>query len=704
MSSGFQQLRNLDHSVSTFLRWANKSGVNSYNEDLCINCWIIFHNWCRRDNWTNPRVSVSAAASHHSIEALEASMKGGCPICKLLYQSLSSELLHTLDNTQQKERSKVYICPITADGLYQVELTFPFSELTGIGDVAQILLHECDAQAYLSDLDPSEEPHEVALETDSEECWALAAQWLKKCCSEHQGCAKEYTDRVLPRRLIDVGSKDEEIRLVETAELLTSIQYLTLSHCWGGLKFKNLTTTNYASLLKCISVKDGFLTKTFREAIHAVRRLGFRYIWIDSLCIIQDSLDDWKEQSSVMGRIYGGSVLNLAAMAAVDGNGGCFFTRDAKPVARHKVWFWAGGTEDNALWHRAWVYQETVLAPRTLYFARSQLLWACRDLGACEAFPLSVGSCYGRNAKILASMADRHLYSCWGEVISSYSHRQLSFGKDKLIALSGISRIFAAHFKASYIAGLWKEDIAKHLLWYTMGNLQQRPEEYQAPSWSWAALQSAASYALAEYEVVTSDLLVIEDVSVQLSTSDEYGQVSDGFLRITCRAPIRGLALYPKAPIYAADEPNWFTVDVGSEKFPLLLYPDTADIRLEEEYFYLPVIETKQSRLRTAVERSAEILMSKAMDNMFGDLQMHGIILRCISCGKFARVGYFEIWGRNWYGSVEEKFKALWMKPRDNSIWNRERSRNVEQDDVRDLGNPTARDKQGCAFYNITIV
>jgi hypothetical protein len=578
------------------------------------------------------------------------------------------------------------------------------------------------AQAYLSDLDPSEEPHEVALKTDSEECWALAAQWLKKCCSEHQGCAKEYTDRLLPSRLIDVGSKDEEIRLVETAELLTSIQYLTLSHCWGGLKFKNLTTANYASLLKCIPVKDGFLTKTFQDAVHAVRRLGFRYIWIDSLCIIQDSLGDWEEQSSVMGRIYGGSVLNLAAMAAVDGNGGCFFTRDAKPVARHKVWvrtmafrgryklwncdgvhFWAGATDDNALWHRAWIYQETILAPRTLYFGRSQLLWACRDLGACEAFPLSVGSCYGRNAKILASMADRDLYSCWNEVISSYSHRQLSFGKDKLIALSGISRIVAAHFKASYIAGLWKEDIAKHLLWHTFGNLQPRPEDYQAPSWSWAAIQSGAEYALTDFDVVASVLLVVEDVSVHLSTSDEYGQVGDGFLRITCRAPIRGLALYPTAPIYGEGELNWFTVDFGSEKFPLLLYPDTADIRLEEEYFYLPVIETKPSPAIT-VERNVKNLISKAMDNVLGDLEMHGIILRCISRGKFARVGYFELYGRNWYGSIEEKFKALWMKTRDNSLWNRERPRNVEQDDARDFGNPTARDEHDCALYNITIV
>jgi hypothetical protein len=144
MSSGFQQLQNLDHSLFTFLRWAKKNGGNTHNENLCINCWLLCDNWYMRDNWTNPRVNVSAAASHHSIEALEASMKGGCPICKLLYQSLSSELVHTLDNTQQKERSKVYVSPTTTDGLYLVEMRFPFSEVTGIGDVAQIYLHECD--------------------------------------------------------------------------------------------------------------------------------------------------------------------------------------------------------------------------------------------------------------------------------------------------------------------------------------------------------------------------------------------------------------------------------------------------------------------------------------------------------------------------------------------------------------------------------
>jgi hypothetical protein len=97
-----------------------------------------------RDEWRNSRTNVSAAASHHSIEALEASAKGGCPICQLLYQSLSSELVHTLNNAQQKERSKVYINPIATTGMYEVEMMFPVSEVTGIGGVARILLHECD--------------------------------------------------------------------------------------------------------------------------------------------------------------------------------------------------------------------------------------------------------------------------------------------------------------------------------------------------------------------------------------------------------------------------------------------------------------------------------------------------------------------------------------------------------------------------------
>lgn len=134
---------------------------------------------------------------------------------------------------------------------------------------------------------------------------------------------------MLPSRLLQVGTDiSAEVRLVEN--LSVSGQYMTLSYCWGSSR--PLTTTRGTLQQRKTKIALEDLPKTFRDAVHITRRLGIPYLWIDSLCIIQDELQDWEVESSKMAGIYSGSYLNLAAMSSVDSRGGCVPEREPRYI------------------------------------------------------------------------------------------------------------------------------------------------------------------------------------------------------------------------------------------------------------------------------------------------------------------------------------------------------------------------------------
>lgn len=118
----------------------------------------------------------------------------------------------------------------------------------------------------------------------------LAKSWLANCWINHPGCFQAKIPRS-PTRLIDVGSADglREPRLYEPKE---PARYVTLSHCWGGGRVAMTTSANFPERCKAIPLHT--LSKVFQEAIKVTREFGVRYIWIDSLCIIQDSSSDWE--------------------------------------------------------------------------------------------------------------------------------------------------------------------------------------------------------------------------------------------------------------------------------------------------------------------------------------------------------------------------------------------------------------------------
>lgn len=160
----------------------------------------------------------------------------------------------------------------------------------------------------------------------------IIQSWINRCTSSHTYCRGGYIERSGHSfaRILDVGSFEDapQVRLRLAKDLPESIRYTTLSHCWGGSESKipSLMTSNYDEYCKGIGIAG--LPRTFKDAIYLTRRLGIEFLWIDSLCIIQNSRDDWLEQAAIMGDVYHGSYLNVAATRSKDPNGGLFGQRD----------------------------------------------------------------------------------------------------------------------------------------------------------------------------------------------------------------------------------------------------------------------------------------------------------------------------------------------------------------------------------------
>lgn len=175
--------------------------------------------------------------------------------------------------------------------------------------------------------------------------------------------------------------------------------YATLSHCWGNNDLLSLRINNYTSFRRRLPLLK--LTQKFGEAMQCTKALSFHFIWIDSLCIIQDSEKDWALEASRMHNIYLHSSCNIAAASTPNGEGPLFAIPDfanSKPVKVHvrqaaSNYFcdfeelWHDNITRSPLLRRGWVLQEVTLSPRTLYFCKNQMFWECLSLQACETWP-----------------------------------------------------------------------------------------------------------------------------------------------------------------------------------------------------------------------------------------------------------------------------------------------------------------------------
>ncbi|TVY15628.1 hypothetical protein LARI1_G006275 [Lachnellula arida] len=161
---------------------------------------------------------------------------------------------------------------------------------------------------------------EVTSEISATKCSPIVLDWIRDCCENHEDCCNDpsASSIYLPSRILDIQSR-KEVFLVETRDLAASAngpRYATLSHCWG--KTILIRTTKKTFRQRKEGMKWETLPPTFRDAISLARALGIQFLWIDSLCIIQDDKRDWEREAACMAKIYSNSYINIAATGASD--------------------------------------------------------------------------------------------------------------------------------------------------------------------------------------------------------------------------------------------------------------------------------------------------------------------------------------------------------------------------------------------------
>jgi hypothetical protein len=293
---------------------------------------------------------------------------------------------------------------------------------------------------------------------------------------------------------------------------------VALSHCWGS-SIPVTTTLDKLDTHKT-AIKLNTLPRTFRDAIEITRKLGFSYLWIDSLCIIQDSEEDWAHECSKMAAIYAQATLVLAAASASDSSQGFLNHREllqSPPIGSDAKHVWQEQITarkerlELPLASRAWAYQEIILAPRLLQYTKTQMSWECRHgikNESVEAVDSSNNSCskkefyrvldtpipdlYPENttsaAEIAKQLSDSMNHqsgptaktpssesksiskitcdrmNIWLNCVEDYSHRSLTHASDKLPALSGLASAVHHPLLGNYLAGLWSKDLGSSLL------------------------------------------------------------------------------------------------------------------------------------------------------------------------------------------------------------------------------------------------
>lgn len=392
----------------------------------------------------------------------------------------------------------------------------------------------------------------------------------------------------MPSRVIDVlpdqisNVKEDRVCLVSTKDLSPRCNYATLSHCWGGQVSAQLRRETRSQLNSGYPINS--LPQTFADAVRITRKLGLRYVWIDSLCIEQDSEEDWRRESQTMHQVYSLSWRNIAASASKDSSVGCFFdwnTRFAQPFEADTLWtvdtdghrtfvprtflrkdVWSTYVYEDVLDQRGWVMQERILPARQLSFTKAGVFWECRCLLANPHLPDEFRTedqrhFYKDFAKKLAELTTHQppmsrfgrgydlitrnsgidqTFRAWDDIIKAYSRRKLTKATDRLVAISGLAKKMREAVDDEYLAGLWKSRFFVQLCWSVNHSSDKffhslrRPRPLLAPTWSWAStLQPIGTWPVSE---TTSPLSEVLEVNLQYPTDDSTGEVIGGYLRL----------------------------------------------------------------------------------------------------------------------------------------------------------------------------
>ncbi|KAK2049321.1 heterokaryon incompatibility protein [Colletotrichum somersetense] len=431
----------------------------------------------------------------------------------------------------------------------------------------------------------------LAGDTSSDVSFRRVRNWLDVCEAGHKKCGKG-TDTKLPTRLIDVTQSGDRagVRLVETAGQTGT--YMCLSHCWGKIKINSITRKD--NLKRRLSlIPWDLLPPSFQHAVEMTRKLGVRYLWIDSLCIIQDDKEDWEREAAQMVNVYRNSYATIAVSWSRDSQGGCYsrtipslclkMTNPDGYVFTIALGIGAkrDSTEEYAkvqayfpLFNRAWCLQERLLSRRVIHFNYGEIAFHCGNGYSCECggkqhynwhnviklegpyTPLPSRSKYlallnnRTSSTVITTKTGEKIepYERWHLVVSGYTCLNLTNTSDMLPALSGLAHETAELVDDTFLAGLWKNNLEQDLMWRVDAVAEWRDQRerilergWVAPSWSWASTGSGCKVGFPVFQGTpvldykTAGMAESCEIMCPPAGADPFGSVSYGLLRVTAK-------------------------------------------------------------------------------------------------------------------------------------------------------------------------
>ncbi|KAI0455731.1 heterokaryon incompatibility protein-domain-containing protein [Xylaria acuta] len=378
---------------------------------------------------------------------------------------------------------------------------------------------------------------------------------IRDCKLHHQHSRVRKT--YVPDRLVDLGPSRNQLDAVLLDDTSgVKGPYLALSHCWGGTIPYRTLQSNKEELCRRIDYFE--LSENFQDAFTVARRLSYRYIWIDSFCIVQDDQQDWLQQATKMADVYSGAELTISAARSSSFDEGFLscretdvelafsgtklYVRDGEALESVHQGINRQPSDHAPLFQRAWAFQERLLSQRIVHFLKTEIVFECEESLWCEC---------GEKDSYEDSNYDKEVYrsSTWEELVEQYVSRSLTYPTDMLPAISAIARDY--DMKGGYIAGLTHEKLFSNLLWQVKaprdldGELTtvpppRRPSVYVAPTFSWASIIARVEWVkgTSNYQAVCR----LEDFATTLENPlDPFGRVLNG--HITLQGPVMEVML-----------------------------------------------------------------------------------------------------------------------------------------------------------------
>lgn len=454
-------------------------------------------------------------------------MKDSCAFCRLVAHAISVTYKINLVEILKNE-AKDTICELINEAkqthdnkrVYVLEVRI-FSDGGAIDS-------EFDSSARIHCLgdERNPKPTEGRLVSQYQAEMSLLKKWLHTCENVHPSSDSSPGNRAMADSFLRVIDVQRQC-IVKAPRMC---RYMALSYVWGGPQELQLTKKTHLELERPngLSTDDTRLPRTITDAMLLVSRFDERYLWVDSLCIMQDDAENKHDQIALMDVIYQNAILTIVAVSGKNAGAGLPGMRaGSRNVLQHiehiqglalvNSLITPSYSIDQSVWNaRAWTYQEWKLSRRVLLVADEQISFKC-DHVSCwedeiepefrssetnpgyEARSWALDRDYSPDRLPLKGQINFHMY---GQAVEAYTPRSLSFASDALNAFSGMMNYLRPIMRGGYAYGLPETELDHALLWQPMGLIMRRkhPDSGSAmfPSWTWAGWVGSVAYLFAD--------------------------------------------------------------------------------------------------------------------------------------------------------------------------------------------------------------